>query len=140
MLEQLADSLEVGRSVVFTGYVAEPRDLYHLMDVFVLASAHEAFGLVLVEAMLCGTPVVGTRVGGIPHVLKQGEAGVLAPPDHPEVLADEIIALLRDETRRNQLIAAGRQWAQSQFSADRYSREIDEIYTELASGKRQIGA
>lgn len=132
MLKALAAELGVADAVIFAGYQGEARRFYPLMDVFALASAHEAFGLVLAEAMLAGVPVVATQVGGIPYVLDEGAAGVLVPPLAPEALAGALQNLLDNPDRRRELGEAGRRRAESAFSADRYCREIDKLYQSLA--------
>jgi glycosyltransferase involved in cell wall biosynthesis len=130
-LKRLVQECSLNDHVVFAGYQGEARRLYPLMDVFALASAHEAFGLVLAEAMMAGVPVVATRVGGIPHVLDQGNAGRLVPPLEPGAMADEIGKLIQDADTRQKLGDAGRKYAESHFSAERYCWEIDELYTSL---------
>ena len=130
-LERLVQECGLNDHVVFAGYQGEVRRLYPLMDVFALASAHEAFGLVLAEAMMAGVPVVATRVGGIPHVLDQGNAGRLVPPFEPDAMADEISKLIQDSYAKKTLGDAGRAHAETHFSAERYCREIDELYTSL---------
>lgn len=130
-LETLAADLGLAGTVIFAGYQGKARRFYPLMDLFVLASAHEAFGLVLVEAMLAGVPVVATRVGGIPYVLDEGKAGVLVPPYAPGALAEAIGTLLRDDSTRKMLAVGGRQRAEQTFSADRYCRELDALYQGL---------
>lgn len=132
-LTRLAQSLGLEQSVIFAGYQAEPRGFYHLMDVFVLASAYEAFGLVLVEAMLAGVPIVATAVGGIPFVLDEGRAGVLIPPSNPQLLAEAVTALLSDTHRMGSLADLGKARALAEFSADRYVREVDDLYRSLVS-------
>ena len=132
MLERLAEQRGLGDAVVFAGYQADPRPFYWLMDVFALASAREAFGLVLVEAMLAGVPVVATAVGGMPHVLGHGAAGVLVPPLDPPAMAREITRLLMDAPERRRLAHAGQERARSEFSPERYCADIDRLYRRLA--------
>lgn len=131
MLEELARSLDLGDRVVFTGYRGDVRRFYPVMDVFALASAHEAFGLVLAEAMMAGVPVVATEVGGIPHVLDQGRAGRLVPPLRPDAICTAVEDLWRDAAERRRLGEVGRTHAHAAFSADRYCREIDDLYRSL---------
>lgn len=132
MLVDLARSMRVDSDVIFAGYQGKARDFYHVMDVFALASAHEAFGLVLVEAMLAEVPVVATAVGGIPFVLDDGRAGRLVRPFDPRVLAGAISDLLSDPDERRRLTAEGLARARSEFSASRYVTEIDQVYRTLA--------
>jgi glycosyltransferase involved in cell wall biosynthesis len=132
MLEDLAARLGVSNAVVFTGHLPDPHPSYGLMDVFALASAYEAFGIVLVEAMFAGLPVVATRVGGIPDVVVDGETGLLVGPGQPEALAARLIELLRDPEGRRTLGEQGRRRARRHFSADRYVADVDALYQRLA--------
>jgi len=114
---------------------AKTPEIYRLADLFVLPSRptrvwEEQFGMVLVEAMACGLPVVGTRSGAIPEVL--GDAGLLVPPDSPFRLAEAIARLLRSPELRASLRAAGILRARQQFSRTRVSRRIEEIYQMVA--------
>lgn len=130
-LATLARDLNIEDAVIFAGYQGEARKFYPLMDIFALASAREAFGLVLVEAMLAGVPVVATRVGGMPYVLDDGAVGRLVAPNAPEQFAEEIGQLARDENLRRALGDAGRRWALEKFSAERYCSEVDSLYQEI---------
>jgi len=101
------------------------------MDAFVLASAHEAFGLVLVEAMLAEVPIVATRVGGIPFVLDGGRSGVLIPPKQPQALAEAVTRVLTDEGLARCICARALERASYAFSAERYLADVARIYDEL---------
>jgi glycosyltransferase involved in cell wall biosynthesis len=100
--KSLAEKLGVQRFVRFYGYVRRNLPLYFkAADIFVLPSLSECFPLVSLEAMACGTPVVASRVGGIPSIVEDGENGLLVPPKNPGKLADAIIYLLENEDVRN---------------------------------------
>lgn len=133
MLQALTGRLNVSNAVVFTGYQANTRPFYEIMDLFVLASAHEAFGLVLVEAMLAGAPIVATRVGGIPFVLDEGRVGRLVPPGSPKVLASAISELLTDDDERQRLRTSGLERARTMFSTERYCHDVDSLYRSVAA-------
>ncbi|WP_232487094.1 glycosyltransferase [Azotobacter chroococcum] len=133
MLRELAGQLGVAAQVRFAGYQADPQPCYALMDVFALASAMEAFGLVLVEAMQAGLPVVATRVGGIPGVVDEGASGLLVPPGQPPALAEALLALRRDPARRQSMGRAGQALATTNFGAERYVRDVDHLYQRLAA-------
>lgn len=131
MLETLAADLGVAPFVHFAGYRGNPRPYYAIMDLFALVSATEAFGLVLVEAMLAGVPVIGTAVGGIPHVLDHGRAGRLVERFAPDQIATVAISLLNDPAERRRLGGAGRTHARTHFSASRYAADIARLYRRL---------
>lgn len=136
MLECLVKELQLNDAVIFAGYQADPRNFYHLMDIFVLASAHEAFGLVLVEAMLAKLPVVATRVGGIPSVVADGETGYLVEPCQPEELADAILSLVNDSLIRRSMGRRGCARALEHFTAERYVRDVDQLYQSLLAERK----
>jgi glycosyltransferase involved in cell wall biosynthesis len=105
-LERKASDLGLSMNVEFKG-VLRGRDLqseYQESSVFVLASkrvvddpATEAFGLVLVEAAMHGKPLVGTRIGGIPEIIRDGVNGILVPQSDPNKLAEALLKLLSDK-------------------------------------------
>ena len=132
VLANLAAEFGLTKSVIFAGYQAEARHYYPLMDIFALASIREAFGLVLVEAMLAQVPVIATSVGGMPYVLGQGKAGILVPPNSPHDFAKAIFSLYQNPLQRQKIAEAGRMRAELEFSAERYCHEIDALYESLA--------
>ena len=133
-LRNLVRDLGLADRVVLAGFQSPPDPFYGLMDVFGLASAEEAFGLVIAEAMRGGLPVVATRVGGIPDVVVEGETGLLVPPYEPEAFADALRQLLTDPAQRREMGEAGRRRADQLFSAERYARDVGELYESLVRG------
>ncbi|MBX6311515.1 MAG: glycosyltransferase family 4 protein [Isosphaeraceae bacterium] len=105
-------------------------------DLFVAPSLYESFGLVFLEAMRWGTPVIGTRVGGIPEIIDDGETGLLVPAESPGELAEAIIALLRDERRRRQMGEAGRRKVEMTFGIEGIARRVAEHYTQIIEERR----
>ncbi|HET6873880.1 MAG TPA: glycosyltransferase family 4 protein [Acidimicrobiales bacterium] len=107
----VAEGMRLGERVSFSGELNGEAlaDAYRRASVFVLPSEteSEAFGMVLIEAMACGTPVVASQVGGMPVVVESTGGGVLARPGDPMSLAEAIGGLLDDEPRRRALGAAG---------------------------------
>lgn len=85
----------------------------------------EAFGLAVAEAMAAGVPVVATRTGGIPELIREGVEGMLVPPADPPALADAILHLLAHPDLRAAMGAAGRATARERFAIDRV---VDELY------------
>jgi hypothetical protein len=98
---------------------------------FVAPSLYESFGLIFLEAMRWGTPVIGTRAGGIPEIIDDDRTGVLVPPRDPEALAAAMVALLRDPARRQALGDAGRLRSETEFSSQRMGDRMIELYADV---------
>lgn len=131
LLRELAASLDLSEKILFVGYQPDTRQFYELMDVFVLASAHEAFGLVLVEAMFSRLPVVATRVGGIPKVVVDGETALLCDPFTPSQIADKVVRFLKNPALRKSFGDAGKERAAKYFSENRYVTDVGQLYQKL---------
>ena len=125
-----ADALGVGDRVRFVGQVAhdELSALYSAADVLVLASSHEGWPNVLLEAMACGTPTIATRVGGTPEIVAAAEAGVLVQQRTAAALVAALRTLLADPPDR----AATRRYAE-QFSWDETSRGQERLFASLST-------
>ena len=80
-----------------------------------MPSRAESFGVAALEAQACGVPVVASRVGGLPEVVRHNETGLLVPPDNPQALAEAIAALLVDHERRAVMGAAARRWVAERY-------------------------
>lgn len=110
------------------GFVGDVRSFLADVDVFVLPSRSEGFGIALIEGLAAGLPCIGTKVGGIPEILADG-AGLLVPPESSRELADAMVELGDPERRRafgaRALVAAGK------FTAHETARKFEEIYQEL---------
>jgi len=99
--------------------------------VFVCPSVYEPLGIVNLEAMACGTAVVGSRVGGIPEVVDAGVTGLLVPPDDPASLADALNALIHDPVRAAAMGLAGRERAVTEFSWTTVAAQTVTLYSVL---------
>lgn len=123
-----------GDEVMFTGYVS-PDDLpliYNLADLFVFPSYYEGFGIPVLEAMACGTPVISSNTSAMPEVV--GDAGVLFDPHRKEEIAETIFRVLSDESLRQQMILKGLERVKD-FSWERAARETIRVYEEVGEGK-----
>lgn len=100
---RLIEAENLNQEVVMLGAVTdrEKAQLYRAADLFVLSTLYEGFGIVFVEAMACGLPVVSTRVGAVPEVV--GDAGILVESKNPNSLAETIIKILSDDNLYKQL-------------------------------------
>ena len=127
---QVAD-LGLSEAVSLVGFVDAVPAFLGRTGVFVLPSRSEGLGLVLVEAMAAGRPVVATRVGGIPEVVVDGETGFLVEPEDAGALAGAIARVLGDPALAFRLGEAGRRRAQAVFSAERMADQMAALYAEL---------
>jgi glycosyltransferase involved in cell wall biosynthesis len=135
VLEALCRTLDVQSSVIFAGYQGNTAPFFACMDVFALASQREAFGLVLVEAMLFRLPVVATAVGGVRYVVDDHKTGLLVPKNDPRSIAEGLETLYHDPARRSAFGNAGWEKAMRHYTADIYVEKIRQLYLELAGEK-----
>ena len=136
-LERLARDLGIADRVHFVGFQAEPGHYYALMDIFALTSEREAFGLVNAEAMRCGLPVVATNVGGIPDVVTHNQTGILVPPRDIPAITNALQTLIDNPDLRHRMGAAGKQRADTHFSAERYVNDVHQLYQHLLANPRR---
>ena len=126
----LADVLGLTEVVVLPGRL-ETRDWLERADVFAHSSRWEGFGIVLLEAMLAGLPVVATRVSAVPEIVVDGETGLLSEAGDAAALAASLEALLADPTRAHALGGAGLARARSEFSVSRMTDATLSLYERL---------
>ncbi len=129
-LRALGTERGLGDALVLPGR-SEIRDWLERADVFAHSSRWEGFGIVLLEAMLAGLPVVATRVSAVPEVVADGETGLLVEAGDHEALATHLEALLGDRERAAALGEAGRRRALSEFSVARMAERTHALYDEV---------
>jgi glycosyltransferase involved in cell wall biosynthesis len=116
-LEQKAQRLFMHDKVIFAGLRKDIERMYAAMDIFVLPSTcREAFGMVLIEAMAMGKPVIATTMGGIPEIVDNEVNGILVPPQDPDALAHAIARYLEDGTFARKIALEGRKMVEQKFS------------------------
>jgi starch synthase len=135
---ELVDGLRATRSgVIWIPEMLSKPEVIQLLThatVFAIPSVYEPLGIVNLEAMACGTAVVGSRTGGIPEVVADGETGLLVPPDEPRPLADALNTLLRDPGRARAMGQAGRKRAVAEFGWPAIAAQTAGLYAELVHG------
>jgi alpha-maltose-1-phosphate synthase len=133
----LAEHLRATRpGIVWIGGMLAKREVIQILSratVFACPSLYEPLGIVNLEAMACGTAVVGSRVGGIPEVVADGRTGLLTPPGDPAALAAALNALIGDPGRAAELGRAGRERALAEFSWAQIAAQTAELYATLAA-------
>ncbi len=130
-LRQLSQNLGIAERVHWLGLVPDPVNLLQASDLFLLATVGEAFGLALAEAMACGVPIVGSRAGAIPEVIKDGETGLLVNPMDPVALADGIEKLGRDHALRKRMAQQAVARVAQHFTLEMAVDDTLRIYREL---------
>ena len=130
-LEEFATSLGIGGAVSFLGYREDIVDLMRLSDVIVISSIREGLPYVLLEALALAKPVVATRVGGVPEVVKDKVTGFLVPPQDAKALAEAVIHLLSDRKEAKRVGEEGRELIYRKFSVQTMARRIAEVYREV---------
>lgn len=107
-------------------------------DIFVLASENETFGLVYIEAMACGTPVIGTNIGGIPEVITDNYDGFLIEPNNPSMLTQKIEKLLYDDNNRKEFIKNALKTVRRRFSTERQFGLLFKRFEKIISTSKAI--
>jgi glycosyltransferase involved in cell wall biosynthesis len=130
-LRDLAIELGVAERVHVLGPRRDVPELMHAMDVFAMPSIWEGFGLVLLEAMAAGRPIVASRVATIPEVVADGETGLLVPPGDPVALADALAALAHQRDVAQRMGEAGRERLRRNFSLEKMVGDTEMLYREL---------
>lgn len=138
-LEELVDVENLGEHVQFLGKVSDEILLacYQQCDLFVLPNREvdgdfEGFGMVLVEAQSCGKPVIAGKSGGTSETLLPGETGLLVDATSPDEIADTVISLLADESRRTAMGRRAVEWVQSNFDWNVLVHQAERVFSELA--------
>ena len=132
-LEGLAASLGVSAAVEFAGFDPHPARRMRLMSVLAVPSIYEPLGIVALEGMAMGVPVVASAVGGLPETIVDGSTGILVKPADPAALAAALVELIDSPERARRMGAAGRERALASFSPEVVSGRYGELYRELLS-------
>ncbi len=126
-LRELSRSLGLEGRVVFTGFLEDPLPLMAALDCLVHASVEpEPLGMVILEAMSLGLPVVATDGGGVPEVVEEGRTGLLVPPGDPEALAQAVCWMLAHPEERKEMGERGKRRAEEAFELGARCREMEE--------------
>ncbi len=139
-MKALAASLGVAPAIRFAGFRTDVADLIDLFDLFVMSSREEGLCTSIMDAMAAGTPVVGTRAGGIPELVLDGETGLLAPVADPPGLAATILRALGDPALMTRCADAAGRRVRELFSADAMVEGTLAVYREILGRIRPVPA
>lgn len=143
-MRRLAATMGVSDRVTFLGRVpdAELPQVYAACDVFVLPSVSrlEAFGIVALEAMATGKPVIVADIPGVREIIEAGRDGLLSDPVNPRDLANKILRLLADPDERKAMGARGREKVLASFSIERVTDQIEALYRSVLDGGAAVTA
>ncbi len=131
-LQRLCDDLAIGQTVVFLGKRGQDTLPYYYSaaEVVVMPSHYESFGMVALEAMACGTPVIASEVGGLGFLVQDGETGFTVPDGDPQRLCEKLSLLLGDLELKAQMGRRAAEYAQD-YSWDKIARRMAALYEEL---------
>jgi glycosyltransferase involved in cell wall biosynthesis len=127
--------LDLQATFHFTGFMKDVRSAVVDFDVLVLPSLQEPFGRSIIEALALGTPVIASRVGGIPEIIDDGRSGLLVPPQDAPALANALERVLADPELRQSLADGGRATVRARFDVHALTRRMQTILSEAASAR-----
>jgi D-inositol-3-phosphate glycosyltransferase len=131
-LQKLCDDLAVGQTVVFLGKRDQDKLPYYYSaaELLVMPSHYESFGMVALEAMACGTPVIASEVGGLAYLVRDGETGFTIPDQEPEALCEKISWLLSDHDLHATMSQRAVEYAQD-YAWEKIAKQIVDVYDGL---------
>jgi glycosyltransferase involved in cell wall biosynthesis len=133
--EALARELELGDAVRFLGIRRDVPNLVAAADVFTMTSLWEGLGLVFLEAMAAGRPILATRVSAVPEVVEDGRTGLLVPPSDAAAWTDAAARLAADPASRARFGDAGRAVCTARFGLERMIDETIAVYSRLSGAE-----
>ncbi len=134
-LSEEIKSLDLQENIFMLGSRNDIATILSCINVFLLPSLNEGFGMVLIEAMAARKPVIATNVGGILEVVKDGKTGILVPPKDPEAFSSAIIKLYNNPELSRRMGQAGYSRARNLFDIKTTVREFEDLYNKLIKEK-----
>lgn len=137
-LKAHAVELKIAQNVIFAGYRADIAEMLGLFSVFCMSSDTEGISLALLEAITAGVPVVATRVGGTPEVIRDESMGTLVPPRNADALAHAVKAVLDHPQAAQHKAQTARQKVAEIFTKEKMIREIEMLYREIIRARKWL--
>ena len=133
LLNKFASELGIAQNVRMLGSRSDVAAIMQALDLLVINSSAEPFGLVALEAMACGTPVLANATGGLTEIIEHGKDGWLVPLRDENALAAAMVSLSRQPLLRARLVKEGRKKVAARFSSDRYLTELQTFYLNVGN-------
>lgn len=131
---ELVDQLGLSDDVLLLGKQDNIHELYNISDLMLLLSEKESFGLVLLEAMACGVPCIGTDIGGIPEVIKHNETGFIGKLGDIDSIAEKALRILREPQLHQRMADACLKTVREEFRSEKIISQYEDIYRSLVDG------
>lgn len=137
-LKALAAARGLQQSIRFLPSVRDTAAVLSGMDVFVMPSLKEGLGLSLMEAMACGLPVIGSDIGGIRNLIRDGETGLLVKPEDSNALSAAIRELLENRSKAAVLGNNAKTFVTREFSLEKMAEQTESVYKECVESERSV--
>ncbi|WP_141433313.1 N-acetyl-alpha-D-glucosaminyl L-malate synthase BshA [Bacillus sp. 03113] len=131
LMIKLVEKLNITNQVLFLGKQENLEELYSISDLKLLLSEKESFGLVALEAMACGVPCIGTKVGGIPEVIVDGETGYICELGDIDGISKKGLHLLQNSSLHRQFSINSVKRVQEYFHGDRIVSQYEKVYEDI---------
>lgn len=138
-LDALAKNLKIENRIVFTGFRVDQPSVYQALDLTALTSANEGLPVSIIESLASGTPVVATRVGGVPELIQDGVNGYLAEPGNPESIAQALLKAISNPEHTSVLGRKAQDETIKKYSIERLVGDMESLYDELCAEKVDAG-
>jgi glycosyltransferase involved in cell wall biosynthesis len=136
-LNTYVKALQLSEKIIFTGEKENVFPLLKLADIFVLSSiTREGLGMALIEAMAVGLPLIGSRLGGIPEIIKHGVNGFLFSQGNAEELAESIEKLIKNKEMAVNLGERGKEIFREKFTCQKMTKNIEQLYDSFYGGDK----
>jgi len=132
----LTKQIGMENNFIFTGWRNDIANLLSAFDIFIMCSKNEGMGRAFIEAMACGIPVIGTKVGGVPEIIVEGKTGYLVPLNNEPELAEKIDLLYNQIKAGHNFYKDCRDWVIPRFGVKCMIEEISKVYQFVIEGKR----
>lgn len=130
-LELIVHEMGLSENIIFTGFIRDRLNVINLFDIFVLPSSKEGLPISVLEALSIGVPVIATKVGGVPELIKNDDTGILISPYSEDEVSSALFKILKNPELREKIARNGKKFVQEKFNFTNIYKKIEKLYTEL---------